>query len=463
MPQTRQRKDDSLHPAIHALIHSRDQRLDALILEYDALASIVHAHQLCAAGYVTKAEFKQLKDVLLTIADRAHEDTPKGEELRGSSHDVIDRVLHQKLKHLGDRLQLGRSRYNQVSTALRLFAKEELFCLRALLQDIARGFLVLAEKHATDPMPGFIHGRTAEVTSIGHFFAAYAEVFLEEDSMLPAVMDKFDACSLGGGTSYGSTIITDRQQTADLLGFARVHNNTLALQLMRGRMEATILSALSTILIICSRLAQDLIVFSSPVYEFFSFPDTIFSQEKALAKKLNPVILEIIRGSSGLMQGYLMQVLSVQQGLQAGYQRDLQLTKQPFMEGIQMARHILEVIPLLLASLTVHTDTARRAASNPQLFVNDLVSSLVITKGYPLEVARAKISENYNQASFRSTLAVADLPDFNPSRHIAAASAHGMPGNLHLAPAHAQLAASAENTATAHQAFTAALAAIRKL
>lgn len=456
----REKLEAALDPRIRELIRSDDPRLDAYLIEFDAASSVVHAYLLHRAGYLKKTEFAKIRQTLRAIAQAATKQHPLSAD---SSHAALERSLRAKLGNLGDKLQIGRSFIDQSATAVRMLGKREVLTLRTDLQQNIELLLDLAERHAADPMPGYSHSRPGEITSIGHFFAAYAELLIGEDKALGFIFHEIDESPMGTGTAYGSTVPLDRALGAELLGFARVQNNTLAVQLSRGRMESVVLSILARIAVTLSRFSTDLITFSNPDIGFFGFTDAVASKEQLIPKKRNPEVLEIIRGMSSVMTGYLGQVLNLTAALGSGYQRDLQLTKEPFVEGVLRMRAVLDALPVVLRGLVVHADIAREAAENPQLFASDLVANLVLDKGYTLTDARDWVSQHYDKASFRATLAVCDLPNFNPGRHLKATKGIGMPGNLNLQLARTKLKTAARDLAAEQQRFAAALDSIWKL
>ncbi len=453
-----------LDPMIERFTIGSDLYLDEYLIGYDAAASAAHAYMLTQQGYLKKTEFAKVKKVLKEIYSKA---VKHGYRLQGGRHEdghsAIESVLTKKLGELGGKIHLGRSRNDQSATAIRLFAKNELFQIRTEILNVIEMLLQRAQKYAQVPMPGYTHMRPAMVSTLGHFFAAFAESLTDDYITVAAASELSDSCPLGGAAGYGTTATIDRALTSRLLGFAKVQNNTLAVQISRGKLETAILSALTNVGLTLSRLANDLIYFSAPEFDFFSLTEAVATGSSIMPQKRNPDALEIIRGNAGMLVGYTTQIATITKGLPAGYQRDLQLTKHPFIEGVKTAKYSLRALQIVLNNLIVAKDKLRTAASRPELFAANIANDLVLKKGLSFREAYRQVKTSYTQATFRSTGIFDDTPDFNPLHNIAKKSGLGMPGNLNLGSTK-RLAVAAKRATNAEQRkFTKAIQKIWQL
>lgn len=451
-----------LDPLIERFTIGTDLQYDKYLLPFDCAASAAHAFMLMKKGHLKKTEFQKIKKVLQEIHAQAQKRKFSLKNVE-DGHSAIENLLVKRLGELGGKIHLGRSRNDQSSTAIRIFARSELLQIQTELLAVVNELLTLARRFEKLPMPGYTHARPAMVSTVGHFFAAFAEALTDDYRGVKAVSETYDSCPLGAAAGYGVSVPIDRKLTARLLGFARVQNNTLATQLSRGGMETSVLGTLVNFALTLSRLANDLIYFSAPEFDFFSLTDRIATGSSIMPQKRNPDSLEIIRGAAGALIGRHTQVASIVKGMSAGYQRDLQLTKQPFIEGVKLAKHSLQALMIVLRNLIINSKKLKVAAGNPHLFAADLTNELVLEKGLSFRSAYREIKKEYFHAALQDTVAFADLPDLNPAHAIARKSVAGMPGNLNLEPIRKILAKEKRTTAAEQRKFAAALRKIWQL
>ncbi|MFH0776865.1 MAG: argininosuccinate lyase [Patescibacteria group bacterium] len=451
-----------LHPFIEKFTIGADLIWDKYLLPFDCLASTVHAFMLQKQGYLKNGEFKKVQKVLQEIYLQA---TAKKFELKDveDGHSAIEGLLTTKLGELGGKIHLGRSRNDQSATTVHLFAKDELLKIRAELLGTIGVLQALAKKFAKLPMPGYTHTRAAMVATLGHYFAAFAESLSVDYLSVNAAFDAVDRCPLGSAAGYGTSVAIDRKLTAKLLCFGQLQINTLSAQLGRGQVETTTLGALLNVALTLSRLANDIIYFSTPEFDFFELSDSIATGSSIMPQKKNPDPLEIIRAAAGALVGAHTQCATIVKGLPAGYQRDLQLLKQPFVEGVKLSKHTLQAMQIVLANLKVNEKTLERAANNTHLFAADLANELVLKKGLSFRDAYRKVKEGYEKAAWRGVVEFDDVPHFDPAKQIASKKSDGMPGNLRLEVGQKWLSAEARKTAAEQKKFAAALRKIWQL
>lgn len=417
------KKSVPLDPVVEQFTIGTDRIFDRFLVEFDAIASAAHAAMLAKQQLITKTEFHKLQKILQEIAQQsaAGKFSLKNFE---DGHSAIEAELIKKLGTLGGKIHLGRSRNDQSATAIRLFAKSKLLATRRQLLGTISELLHLAEKFEKVPMPGFTHTRPAMLTTVGHFFAAFAEALTDDLQILKSVTETFDACPLGAAAGFGTTIPVDRKLVAKLLGFKKVENNTLRTQLARGGMELAVLSALGNATITSSRLANDLIYFSAPEFKFFDLKDNISTGSSIMPQKRNPDPLEISRGTAGVILGQYVKVAGIVKGLSAGYQRELQLTKQPLIEGLMLTENSFESLSIVLRNLIVNKKQLAKAAKNPQIYATEFANNLVIKKGLSFREAYRESKKIFADA--------VELPQFDPTKTLAQTCGIGMPGNLNL-------------------------------
>jgi argininosuccinate lyase len=350
----------------------RDPELDRSLIAYDALASAAHAAMLCQIGVLTRDDLAALRDALREVAEQAKAGSfviPFEDE---DGHTALENHLTRSLGDLGRRIHTGRSRNDQVIAALRLYGRDRVLDLAEATVDLAHTLMALAEAHRDVVMPGYTHTRQAMASTVGFLFAAHAEGVVDNLSWLEQGYRHLNRSPLGSASGYGVALALDRPLVARLLAFDRVQQNTLAVQNDRGKSEHLLLALASAVLQDLSRLASDLIWFSSDELHFFRLADRVTTGSSIMPQKRNPDVLELIRGQAARLRGRQVEVCAIYGSLPSGYHRDLQLTKEPFLAGMDATYDSLRVMELVLSSLTVDRE-ACRAALNRAIGATDEV------------------------------------------------------------------------------------------
>ena len=291
-------------------------------------------------------------------------------------HLAIERTLTGRLGDVGKRVHTGRSRNDQVAVDLRLFAKEQLIDTVGEALDLAAVLTRLARRHRDVPMVGRTHMQPAMPSSVGLWASAHAESLLDDVALLMAVYDINDQCPLGSAASYGVPLPIDRALTARLLGFSRPIHNVLYANNARGKIESLILSALAQVMVSVGRLAQDLMLYTLPEFGYFTLPAEYGTGSSIMPQKNNPDVVELVRARVSRVMACELTVKDIVRGLTSGYNRDLQETKGPFMEGLAVSRGCLRSLTLLMAGLTVH-EAALLRGFTPGVFATDRALELV--------------------------------------------------------------------------------------
>ena len=397
----------------------KDLFLDEKLVEADILGNIAQARMLGRIGIVTKSESRRLCRALIRLLSLYE----KGKfRLRSGDEDVhtaVENHLTRKLGALGKKIHTGRSRNDQVILDLRLYAREELLRTERSLLALTEKLLSFARKHEKVPMVGYTHSRRAMPSSVGLWAGAQAESLLDDCLSLETAYKLNDQCPLGAAASYGVSLPLDREYVARVLGFRKVQNNVLYVNNSRGKIEAVILFALSQIMADLSKMSEDLILFTRAEFQFFSLPEDICPGSSIMPQKRNPAVLEVMRARAELVKSYLFAVQGILKGLPSGYNRDLQLTKGPLLEGFGHCRESLEVAALVISRLKVNREKLRSSFS-PEVFAADEALELA-AGGVPFRDA-------YREVAGR----LAQLGAKDPLKNILSKKASGAPGNLRL-------------------------------
>jgi len=403
-----------------------DYILDLALVEADVLGSIAHAKMLSSIGILTSAEFKRLKRALVKLL-KAHE---KGRfEIRREQEDVhtaVEAFLTAELGDLGKKIHTGRSRNDQVIVDIRIYSRDRLLDVMGAALDLVSALADFADKHKKVPIPGRTHTQRAMPSSVGLWSAAFAESLLDDMELLRTAYDLNNQCPLGSAASYGVPLDIDRAMTSRLLGFAKVQNNVLYANNSRGKMEGIVLFAAAQVMQDLAKLSGDLILFSIPEFGYFTLPDEYCPGSSIMPQKKNPGPLELVRAKASVTASLLTSVLDITRNLPSGYNRDLQVTKKPLMEGLATTESSLNVMSMIFRKLKVN-ERACVEAFTPDVFAADEAIELA-KKGVPFREAYRRVGLNLEKLAGR-----------DPRKNILSKKHIGAPGNLGLAKLRARI------------------------
>ena len=363
-------KDYTLDSLIESFTVGNDYLLDKNLVSSDCAASAAHAKVLASIGILTESEYEQLlsglKDILKKDAEGKFEIKREDEDC----HTAIEQALTETAGEAGKKIHTGRSRNDQVQTALRVWMRDFLIQMGSAATDLVRVMTKFAEFHAKVPMPGRTHMQIAMPSSVGLWAAAYAEELRDETEHIGSVLDLIDQCPLGSAASYGVPLPLNREMSAQLLGFSRVQNNVLYANNSRGKFEAIVVDALDYICLTLSKIAQDLILFSLPEFGYFHLPVELCSGSSIMPQKKNPDGLELTRSKSAVVSSCAARIKGIIRSLPSGYNRDFQDTKEPFITAALTTYQCVRVMELTFRELEVDVDRLK-AAYTPEIFATD--------------------------------------------------------------------------------------------
>ena len=402
----------------------QDRVLDLALVEADCFGTAAHVTMLSRVPVrprlLTAADARrvigELRNIVADAAAGRFSITIEDQDV----HLAVERRLTEKLGDLGKRVHVCRSRNDQVAVDLRLFAKGRLLEAVSAAAALARALTAFAKKHEKVPMVGRTHMQPAMPSSVGLWASAWAEGLLDDVTLLMAVHELNDQCPLGSAASYGVPVPIDRQLTSDLLGFAKPVHNVLHANQARGKLESAILSALGQVMVTLSRMAQDLILFSMPEFGYFRLPDEYTTGSSIMPQKRNPDVLELLRAKAAKVLAHANLVAEILRAAPSGYNRDLQETKAPFMEGFELTISSLRILAPMVAGLQVEGDALRRAFG-PEVFATDRALELV-AGGMPFRDAYHEVKAH-----------LGDLTGRSPDEALAAKRHLGAPMGLDLA------------------------------
>ncbi|MGM0431874.1 MAG: argininosuccinate lyase [Spirochaetota bacterium] len=369
-------KDYTLDSLIEAFTVGSDYQLDRELAAADCLGSAAHAQMLQSIGILSHDELDSAKRGLQEILDLQQQDQFDISPADEDCHTAIEQYLTNSFGDVGKKIHTGRSRNDQIQTALRVWMKDFLIAMSAKTLDLVDVLTKRASEHAGVPMPGRTHMQVAMPSSVGLWAGAYAEELRDETNHLFSILELIDQSPLGSAASYGVPLPLDRELSAQLMGFSRVQNNVLYANNSRGKFEAIIVDGLDYICLTLSKIAQDLIVFSMPEFGYFSLPAELCSGSSIMPQKKNPDALELTRSRSSLVSACAFQIKNSIRSLPSGYNRDFQDTKEPLLRAAHSAYQCVMVMELTIEKLEIHQDRLLKAFT-PEIYATDKALELV--------------------------------------------------------------------------------------
>jgi len=402
---------------VEAFTVGNDYKLDQVLVPYDIQASVVHAKALNRADILNDDELEKLTGVLMEIKE--HWRDGKFEILREHEdmHTAIEVYLTEKLGDLGKKIHTGRSRNDQVLTAMRLYEKDQLAKVIKILSSLAETLLDFGNKHDGVPLPGFTHTRKAMLSSAPLWAGGYAELLLMQLEAKAGVSGLINRSPLGTAAGDGTTLPIDREKEAADLQFESPMVCSTTAQLSRGWVETQLVQYLCGITSVLSRLASDIILYSSESYLFFTLDDVVCTGSSIMPQKRNPDVAELIRGKHSEQIGLQAQLQSVAMNLGSGYHRDLQLTKEPVLKSFSITKDSLQMTELLIQAISVNAGEAEKACTR-EMFAAEAAYQKVKHEGLSFREAYKKIKENPEE-----------IPDYSAGEFLKNFTHLGSPGN----------------------------------
>jgi argininosuccinate lyase len=359
----------------------RDPELDLALAEADCIGTAAHVVMLSRMKVSPPIiSAKGCDAVLRALAAILGEVRAGRFRIDVSDQDVhlaVERRLTARLGALGKRVHTGRSRNDQVALDLRLYARGQVMGAIGETAALARELLRFARRNARVPMVGRTHFQPAMPSSVGLWASAHAESLLDDIELLMAAYRLNNRCPLGAAAGYGVPLPLDRVLTSRLLGFSEpVHNTLYAAGGARGKIESVVLSSMAQVMLSLSRLAEDLVLFTAPEFGYFSLPAALCTGSSIMPQKRNPDVMELIRAKAARVMADSQAVLGVAKALPGGYNRDLQETKEPFMNGLATTRACLRMATAAVAELQVDRK-ALAAGFSAGVFAADRALELV--------------------------------------------------------------------------------------
>ncbi|MBI2018137.1 argininosuccinate lyase [Candidatus Daviesbacteria bacterium] len=391
-----QKNNKKLDPVVEAFETKGDLLMDQKLIEYDILASIAHVktlNKLFLIGIISEPELKKLLkgfEEILNLYKKGEFDLKIGDE---DMHTKIENYITEKYGDIGKKIHTGRSRNDQVLTAIRLYSKNALESIELELTNLTKSFKGFSKEYGYIQMAGYTHMQKAMPSSIGLWAGSFIDSLENDLTLLKIVYKLNNQSPLGSGAGYGVPIKLDREYSAKLLGFTRVQQNPLYCQNSRGKIEASIIAALISVLQTINKFASDVLLFTTSEFSFFKATGKITTGSSIMPQKKNVDLAELLRSKVHLVLGNYIQMVSLSSNLISGYNRDLQDSKKPLIESLEITLETLMVTKILLENLTPNKEKLE-AAMTEDLFATEEVLKQVL-KGETFRDAYKQVGKKY--------------------------------------------------------------------
>ncbi|PYS97261.1 MAG: argininosuccinate lyase [Acidobacteria bacterium] len=370
---------------------NRSFGFDRRLFEADVRGSLAHCEGLRAAGVVGDEEAAKISDGLRALVARAAE---RGEEffddeLAEDVHSFIESRLVELIGDAGRRLHTGRSRNDQVATALRLWLRDEIDRVSESLRSAQAALLDLAESHADAVLPGYTHMQRAQPVLFAHWCLAYFEMFARDRERMAEVRRRVNVSPLGAAALAGTGHAIDRERVARSLQFDSVARNSLDAVSDRD-FCVEFAAAASLVMAHLSRLSEDLIIYATTEFGFVELGDAVATGSSLMPQKKNPDALELVRGKSARVFGHALALLTLIKGLPLTYNKDMQEDKEAVFDTADTVRESLDVTTTVLRNVRVREARARDAASLGYMNATEMADYLV-RRGLPFREAHEAV------------------------------------------------------------------------
>ena len=391
-------------------------RFDCRMYRQDITGSVAHAKMLARCGIITPEEALALEEGLLGILTDLDSGALAFDPSAEDIHMFVEEVLTRRIGETGKKLHTARSRNDQVALDLRMYLRDEIDGIRAMLRKLTLTVTDRAEVWKGAIMPGYTHLQRAQPITFGHHLMAYAFMFLRDLDRLSDCRKRLNVSPIGSCALAGTGYPTDRRYEAELLGFDGVCLNSLDGVSDRD-FAAELLGVLSILMMHLSRFSEEIILWSSWEFQFIALSDAFTTGSSIMPQKKNPDMAELVRGKTGRVYGDLTALLTTLKGLPLAYNKDMQEDKESVFDAVDTVKLCLPVFEGMISEMNALTDNMERAAKNGFLNATDLADYLV-GKGLPFrsayKISGGVVAECIRQGWTLETMPLSAYQSFSP-------------------------------------------------
>ncbi|MBM7648826.1 argininosuccinate lyase [Bacillus ectoiniformans] len=351
----------------------------------DLEGSIAHVTMLGKTGILTQEETDQITGGLEALKEKASKGELAFSVAQEDIHLNLEKFLIEEIGPVGGKLHTGRSRNDQVATDMHLYLKKQVEVIIGLVEKFQEAIVEKAEAHVETLAPGYTHLQRAQPISFGHHLMAYFWMIQRDKERLQESLKRIDLSPLGAGALAGTTFPIDRELSADLLGFSGVYANSMDAVSDRDFI-LEFLSNSSILMMHLSRLAEEMILWSSQEFQFIEMDDAFSTGSSIMPQKKNPDMAELIRGKTGRVYGNLFSLLTTLKGLPLAYNKDMQEDKEGMFDTVHTMIGSLKIFAGMVQTMKVNENRLEEAVHNDFSNATELADYLA-SKGIPFREA----------------------------------------------------------------------------
>ena len=364
---------------------------DQKFYKQDIKGSMAHVKMLAKQGILTEDERDQilegLEGILADVESGKLKITSEYEDI----HSFVEANLIDRIGDAGKKLHTGRSRNDQVALDMKLYVRDEITEIDALVKEVLVTLEKIMEENIHTYMPGFTHLQKAQPITLAHHMGAYFEMFKRDRLRLHDIYERMNYCPLGSGALAGTTYPLDREYTAELLGFYGPTLNSMDGVSDRDYL-IEFLSACATIMMHLSRFSEEVIIWNSNEYQFVEIDDAYSTGSSIMPQKKNPDIAELVRGKTGRVYGALMSLLTTMKGIPLAYNKDMQEDKELSFDAMDTVKGCVALFNGMLATMRFNKDRMRQSANHGFTNATDAADYLV-NHGVPFRDAHGIVGK----------------------------------------------------------------------
>ncbi len=373
--------------------------IDIKLYKYDITGSRAHVKMLAAQDIISEKDKDLILDGLTIVENKIEQAIKNGDYLNYDAEDIhslVEELLTEEIGPIAGKMHTGRSRNDQVALDIKLYLKDKINNIQDLLKTAIITLAEIAENETETLMPGYTHLQAAQPITLGHHLLAYAWKLKRDYDKLADTYNRHNLSPLGAGALAGSSFPLDREMVADELNFAGITENSLDTVSDRDFILDFHSSAVN-IIIHLSSLAEEIITWNSPNYNFIEISDAMSTGSSIMPQKKNPDVAELIRGKSGRILGNHTALATSLKGLPLAYNKDLQEDKEGLFDTVDNLFEILNILPDFLKSISFNRDKLEKATYNGYLNATELADYLA-KKGLPFRLAHQVSGRTVNYA-----------------------------------------------------------------
>jgi argininosuccinate lyase len=383
------RFSEGMDPQVEAFANSIP--FDYRLLPYDLTGSLAHVHMLARQGIVSRAEARKIRSGLLQIRkewEAGKLTFPLEDE---DVHMFVEKRLTEKIGPTAGKLHTARSRNDQVALDLRLYLRDQIDTLKENLLALQQRLLEKAKEVGELILPGYTHLQRAQPVLLGHHLLAYLEMFCRDQERFKEIRKRVNVLPLGSAALAGTSFPIDRSFVARELGFEAVSANSMDAVSDRD-FVVEFLAAASILMMHYSRMAEELILWSTSEFDFIEIGDAYCTGSSIMPQKKNPDVPELIRGKTGRVYGHLLALLTTLKALPLAYNKDLQEDKEPLFDAVETVILSTRILCGLWSQIRFKGERMRRAAEDGYLLATD-VADYLVKKGLDFRTAHRVVGQ----------------------------------------------------------------------